>query len=229
MAFALPAAVRITALLESPAIFGQRYRTDAVFKENNQEGNSTMNTTKLGLLLLLFAITTHAEEFTVDPSHTEIGFAVKHLMLSNVKGSFNSFEGTLDYDIAAKELKSVKGSISTASIYTNNEKRDEHLKSAEFFNIGNYPDMEFHSTSVKKEDDGSFTLTGNLKVLGVDHEVVLPATITGPIDDPWGNKRIGIESDAVLNRRDLGITSSPATMIGDEVAVSISAEAILKP
>jgi len=188
-----------------------------------------MNTMKSVLLLLLCAVTIHAEEFTVDPSHTEIGFSVKHLMISNVKGSFNSFDGTLDYDIASKDLKSVQGSISAASIDTNNDKRDEHLKSDEFFNIENFPKMEYQSTSIRKEDDGSFTLTGNLKVLGVDHEVVLPATISGPIDDPWGNKRIGIESDLVLNRRDLGITSSPSTMIGDEVKISLNAEATFKP
>jgi len=188
-----------------------------------------MNTTRLGLLLLLCAITTHAEEFTVDPSHTEIGFSVKHLMISKVKGSFNNFEGTLDYDIANKTLKSVQGTIATASIDTNNDKRDGHLKSDEFFNIENYPKMEFQSTTITKEEDGSFKLTGTLKVLGVDHQVVLPATITGPIDDPWGNKRIGIESTMTLNRRDLGITSFPANVISDDVNVSINSEATLTP
>ena len=188
-----------------------------------------MNTTRLGLLLLSLTLTTHAEEFTVDPSHAEIGFSVKHLMVSNVKGAFNTFEGTLDYDIAKKELHSIQGSISTGSIDTNNEKRDEHLKDADYFNIESYPKMEFQSTSIEKQEDGSFEVTGNLKVLGVNHEVVLPAIINGPVDDPWGNKRIGIESTVVLNRRDLGITSSPATMIGDKVKVSINAEATFKP
>ena len=187
-----------------------------------------MNTTKLGLLVLAFAMATHAEEFTVDPSHAEIGFSVKHLMVSNVKGAFNTFEGTLDYDSANKELISVQGSISTASIDTNNEKRDEHLKADDYFNIENFPKMEFQSTSIKKQGDGSFEVTGNLKVLGVSHEIVLPATINGPVDDPWGNQRIGIESAAQLNRRDLGITSSPAAMIGDEVKISINAEATFK-
>ena len=187
-----------------------------------------MNTTKLGLLLLAFAMATHAEEFTVDPSHADIGFSIKHLMVSKVKGAFNTFEGTLDYDIANKELKSVQGSISTASIDTNNEKRDEHLKDAEYFNILDYPKMEFQSTSIEKKGDGSFEVTGNLKVLGVNHEIVLPAIINGPVDDPWGNKRIGIESALMLNRRDLGITTSPAAMIGDEVKISINAEATFK-
>lgn len=188
-----------------------------------------MNTIKLGLLLLPFVLAAHAEEFGVDPSHAEIGFSVKHLMVSNVKGNFNTFEGTLDYDVADKELRSVQGSISTGSIDTNNEKRDEHLKAADYFNTEEYPKMEFRSTSIAKKDNGSFEVTGNLKVLGADHEIVLPVSINGPVDDPWGNKRIGIESAAALNRRDLGITSSPAAMIGNEVKISINAEATCKP
>ncbi len=187
-----------------------------------------MNTTKLGLLLLVFAMATHAEEFTVDPSHAEIGFSVKHLMVSNVKGAFNTFEGTLEYDITNKELKSVQGSISTASIDTNNDKRDDHLKTAEFFNIEKYPEMEFQSTSIEKKGDGTFEVTGTLEVLGARHEIVLPVTINGPVDDPWGSQRIGIESATRLNRRDLGITNSPAAMIGDEVHISINAEATFK-
>ncbi len=187
-----------------------------------------MNTTKLGLLLLAFAMTTHAEEFTVDPSHAEIGFSVKHLMVSNVKGAFNAFEGTLDYDITNKELISVQGSISTASIDTNNDKRDEHLITAEFFNIEKHPNIAFQSTSIEKKGDGTFEVTGTLEILGAGHEIVLPVAINGPVDDPWGNRRIGIESATQLNRRDLGITSSPAAMIGDEVNISINAEATFK-
>jgi polyisoprenoid-binding protein YceI len=195
----------------------------------NEEGISTMKTTGLGLLLLSLALTTPAEEFTVDPRQAEIGFSVKHLMVSNVKGSFNTFEGTLDYDIANRELQSVQGFISTGSIDTNNQKRDEHLKNTDYFNIEAYPKMEFQSTGIDKQADGSFKITGNLKVLGVNHEIVLPATVTGPVDDAWGNQRIGIESTVVLNRRDLGITSSPAAMIGDKVKVRINAEAAFKP
>jgi polyisoprenoid-binding protein YceI len=188
-----------------------------------------MKIIRLGLLLLAVASAAAAEEFTVDPGHTEIGFSVKHLMVSNVNGAFSTFEGTLDYDCTNKVLISVQGSISTASIDTNNEKRDKHLKTDKYFNTGTYPKMEFRSTSIEKQDDGSFEITGNLKVLGVNHEIVLPAIINGPVDDPRGSKRIGIESDALLNRRDLGITSSPAAMIGDKVKIRIIAEAAFKP
>jgi polyisoprenoid-binding protein YceI len=188
-----------------------------------------MKTARLGLLLLTFTLAIHAEKYTVNPEHTEIGFSIKHLMVSNVKGAFNTFEGTLDYDGTDKKLISVQGSISTASIDTNNEKRDEHLNTDKYFNTGTYPKMEFRSTSVETLGDDRFEITGNLKVLGANHEVVLPATITGPVEDPRGNWRIGIESAAVLNRRDLGITSSPAAMIGDKIKIRIIAEAVFKP
>jgi polyisoprenoid-binding protein YceI len=166
-----------------------------------------MNTTKLGLLVLSCAITTHTEEFIVDPSHAEIAFSVQHLMVRKVKGTFNNFEGTLDYDIATRKLKTLQGSISTASIDTNNGKRDKHLKTDKFFNSENYPNMEFQSSSIETKGDGRFVVTGNLKVLGANHEIIFPVTINGPVDDLRGSKRIRVESTAVLNRRDLGITS----------------------
>lgn len=189
--------------------------------------NPTMNTTKLGLLVLSCAIATHAEEFTVNPNHAEIAFSVQHLMVSKVKGTFNNFEGTLDYDIATRKLKSLQGSISTASIDTKNGKRDKHLKTDKFFNSENFPNMEFQSSSIETKGDGRFVVTGNLKVLRANHEIIFPVTINGPVDDPRGSQRIRVESTTVLNRRDLGITSSPAAIISDEVDMSINAEATL--
>ena len=182
----------------------------------------------IGLLSLSMGIAAYAETFTVDTGHAEIGFAVKHMMVSNTKGNFTIFSGTVDYDIASQMLISGEGSIETASINTNNEKRDDHLKNEDFFNVVKFPKMTFKSTSVKKTGDNTFEVSGILNVLGVDREVVLPVTITGPVDDPWGNKRIGLECTAVLNRRDLGITNSPAAMIADEVKISIEAEATYK-
>ena len=182
----------------------------------------------IGLIGLSMGITVCAETFTVDTGHAEIGFSVKHMMVSNTKGNFTTFSGTVDYDMASQMLISGEGSIEAASINTNNENRDDHLKNEDFFNVAKYPRMTFKSTSVKKTGDNTFEVSGILNVLGVDREVVLPVTITGPVDDPWGNKRIGLECTAVLNRRDLGITNSPAAMIADEVKISIEAEATYK-
>ena len=187
-----------------------------------------MNKVLIGLISLSLAAAAQAETFTVDASHAEVGFSIKHMMVSNTKGTFNTFQGTLDYDIATQTLKSVEGTIEIASIDTNNEKRDDHLKNKDFFNVAKFPKMTFKSTSVKKTGNNTFEVTGNLNVLGIDRVVVVPVTITGPIDDPYGMKRIGIECNTTLNRRDLGITHSPAAMIGDEVKISIAAEATFK-
>jgi len=184
-------------------------------------------------LIVLFAglataLSVPAETFTVDTGHAEIGFSVKHLMVSNTKGNFTKFSGTVDYDIASQTLKGAEGTIEVASIDTNNEKRDDHLRNEDFFHVDKFPKMTFKSTSVKKIGENTFEVTGKLNVLGVDREVVLPVTVNGPVDDPWGFKRIGLESSTVLNRRELGITHSPAAMIGDEVNVNIEAEATYK-
>jgi len=187
-----------------------------------------MNRILIGLVGLSMAFAAHAEIFTLDPGHAEIGFSVKHLMVSNTKGNFTTFSGTFDYDIATKMLTSAEGTIEVASLDTNNDKRDEHLKNEDFFNIAKFPKMAFKSTSIKKTGEGIFEVTGILNVLGLDREVVLPVSIAGPVDDPWGNQRIGVECSTVLNRRDLGITHSPAAMIGDEVKVSIEVEATYK-
>lgn len=187
-----------------------------------------MNRILIGLVGLSMALAAYAETFTIDPGHAEIGFSVKHMMVSNSKGNFTTFSGTFDYDITTKMLKSAEGTIEAASINTNNDKRDDHLKAEDFFNVGKYPKITFKSSSVKKTGEGTFEVTGTLNVLGIDREVVLPITIAGPVDDPWGNQRIGVECTTVLNRRDLGITHSPASMIGDEIKISIEVEATYK-
>jgi polyisoprenoid-binding protein YceI len=187
-----------------------------------------MNKILIGFAALAAAITVQAETFTVDTGHAEIGFSVKHMMVSNTKGKFNKFEGTVDYDVATKTLKSVQGSIDVTSIDTNNEGRDGHLKNEDFFDTGTHPKMTFKSTSVKQTGDNTFEVTGNLNVLGIDREVMIPVTVSGPVDDPYGFTRIGLAATTTLNRRDLGITNSPAAMIGDEIKINIEAEATFK-
>jgi len=187
-----------------------------------------MNKVLIGFMGLAMATAANAEIFTVDTGHAEIGFSVKHMMVSNAKGKFNTFEGTLDYDIATKTLKSAEGSIQAASIDTNNEKRDVHLKNEDFFNVGKHPKMTFKSTSIKSTGEGTFEMTGNLNVLGIDREVVLPITINGPVEGKRGATLLGVECITVLNRRDLGIDHGAAAMIGDEVKIDISAEANFK-
>jgi polyisoprenoid-binding protein YceI len=184
-----------------------------------------MNRILSGLFALSVAASAGAEIFTVDTAHADIGFSAKHMMVSNVRGSFNTFQGVLDYDIAAQTLNTIEGSIDATSIDTNNEKRDAHLKNEDFFNTDKHPQITFKSTSIKKTGDQTFEVAGKLNILGSDRDVVLPVTINGPIDGRRGGKIIGIECSTVLNRRDLGITHSPSAMIADEVKVLINAEA----
>ncbi|VGO14709.1 hypothetical protein PDESU_03277 [Pontiella desulfatans] len=176
-------------------------------------------------VLCVLTIGASAETFTIDTGHAEIGFAAKHMMVSNTKGTFNTFEGTIDYDVASKTLKSAQGTIQAASIDTNNEKRDEHLRDEDFFNVAKFPQITFKSTSIKKTGENEFEVTGNLNLLGIDRNVVLPVTINGPVDGRQGGKIIGVECNTSLNRRELGIDHAPAAVIGDEVKISIEVEA----
>ena len=180
----------------------------------------------IAAIALSLGIAAQAEVFKVDTAHAGISFSIKHLMLSNTKGAFNTFDGTVDYDLETKTLKSIEGFIEASSIDTNNDKRDDHLKNEDFFNVSEFPRITFKSTSIKKTGDNTFLVKGRLNVLGVDRDVSLPVTVNGPVDGPDGAKRIGLECMTTLNRRELGITNSPAAVIGDDVKVSIEAEAI---
>ncbi|MDF7798845.1 YceI family protein [Pontiellaceae bacterium B1224] len=181
------------------------------------------------LLIILTAtalsLSARAETFTIDTAHAEIGFSAKHMMVSNTKGTFNTFEGSFEFDISKKMLTSAQGSIQVTSIDTNNEKRDKHLLNEDFFNATKFPKMTFKSTSISKTGDNEFEVTGVLNVLGIDRKVVLPVEISGPIDGRDGAKIIGVSCNTKLNRRDLGIDHSPSTVIGDEVKISLELEA----
>ncbi len=185
-----------------------------------------MNRITLGLAGLALTLAANAETFKVDPTHAAVTFAVKHMMVSNARGSFKTFEGTLEYDIASKTLKSIQGSIDTSSIDTNSKGRDKHLKNADFFNVAKFPKMTFKSTSVKKTGDNAFEVTGLLNVLGIDREVVLPVIINGPVKKGENATLIGVECNTVINRQDLGITHSRPAQIANEVKITIEAEAV---
>lgn len=180
---------------------------------------------------LVFAISTglsRAEVYEIDASHAEIGFKVKHMLVSKTGGKFTTFSGKIDFDSAKKELVSAKCTIEAASVDTSNGKRDAHLKNKDFFNVEKFPNITFESTGVKKQADGTFALTGNLSILGNTKAVELPVTVNGPINDPYGMKRIGFETSTSLNRRDFGLTHGKAVTIGDVVTVEISVEATRK-
>jgi polyisoprenoid-binding protein YceI len=179
---------------------------------------------------LSFAVVASAETYQVDPAHTSIGFSIRHMVINNVKGDFKEFAGTVEYD--GKDLAQIKasGTIKAASINTGIEKRDEHLRSADFFDVAKYPEIKFESKAVQKKGDG-FVMVGEFTMHGVTKLIELPMTVTGPIVDPMGKTRIGLETEITINRQDYGIKWSQkldngGLMVGDEVKIEINAEAV---
>ena len=170
-----------------------------------------------------------ADTYTFDKAHTTVGFQVRHIV-TNVGGKFQDFAGTIQVDRAKPESSSVEFTIQAASINTNEPKRDEHLKSPDFFDVAKNPTITFKSTSVKATGKDAFEVTGNLTMRGVTKQVTLPVTLLGEAKDPWGNDKIGFETSTTLNRKDYGINWNKALdngglLVADEVKVQISVEA----
>ncbi len=168
-----------------------------------------------------------AETFKIDPAHTETGFTVKHLLISNVRGQFGKTEGVVVYDEADPSRSRVEATIDVASVNTRDEKRDGHLKSPDFFDVAKYPTITFKSTKVEKAGAGALKVTGNLTMKGVTKQVVL--AVAGPsaeVKDPYGNVRRGLSATTELNRKDFGVSYGPDAMVSDLVKVQIDAEMI---
>jgi len=163
------------------------------------------------------------EKWVLDPTHSELTFKVKHLMISNVKGEFKNF--TADIENENLENVSVKVNVDTSSVYTNNTDRDNHLKSADFFDVENYPVMTFESTNFTKVDDTELKLKGLLTIKGISKEIVLDVEYGGTNKDPWGNEKAGFSLNGKFNRKDWGLTWNAAletggVLVSDEVKIS---------
>jgi polyisoprenoid-binding protein YceI len=168
-----------------------------------------------------------ADTYTVDAAHTTIGFSVKHLLVSNTKGQFKTFSGTILFDEKNPGKSSVKVDIKAASIDTGNAQRDSHLKGADFFDVEKFPDLGFVSKKVVKNGD-TYEVTGTLTIKGVSKEVTFPFTLAGPLQDPWGGTRLGADASLVINRKDFGVAwNNPGDAgIGNEVKIDLAVEAI---
>ncbi len=170
-----------------------------------------------------------AGAWTIDRSHSEVGFQVRHLV-SKVRGSFDEFDAVIRVDAEALEASSVRFTVKAASIDTKDAKRDEHLRSADFFDTARFPEIRFVSTSVRPAGENRYEVTGDLTMHGVTRRVTLPVTFLGVQRDPWGNDKAGFETAVTLNRKDFGINWNKAldqagAVLGDDVAVSIALEA----
>jgi polyisoprenoid-binding protein YceI len=184
------------------------------------------------LALLIEPNTTRAGEYKVDPAHTTVSFGVRHLF-TTVNGFFRSFEGSIIFDPEQPEKTKVEGTIDAASIDTNVEKRDEHLRSPDFLDVEKYPKITFVSTQVtdvdKEKRKGK--LHGNLTIRGVTKPVALDVEFLGEGKDPWNNTRAGFHGATTINRKDFNVTwnkivESGGVLIGDELKVGIDVEAI---
>ncbi|WP_136514017.1 YceI family protein [Geomonas edaphica] len=173
-----------------------------------------------------------ASTWNIDPDHSNVGFKVRHLMVSNVKGSFEKQKGTVEINDKDITKSKVAVTIETASVNTNVAKRDEHLRSADFFDVAKYPTMTFVSKSVAKAGKGKLRVTGDLTLHGVTKQVVL--NVEGPAKeskDPWGNMRSGVVASTKINRKDFGLVYNAAletggVAVGEEVDINLEIEMI---
>ena len=173
---------------------------------------------------------TGARTFNVDKSHSEVTFQVRHL-LTKVRGQFDAFQGTVRMDPQHPETGTVEFTIDAKSIDTDAPKRDEHLRSPDFFDVANNPQITFESKKVVPLAAGRFAVAGTLTMRGVAREVTLPVEALGTTKDPWGNVRAGFATALTLNRKDYGINWNKALdeggyVLGDDVEIDIQLEAV---
>jgi polyisoprenoid-binding protein YceI len=191
----------------------------------------TSISTIIALALPVFAF---ASTWTIDPDHSNIGFKVRHLMVSNVKGSFEKHSGTVEINDKDITKSKVEVSIDTNSITTNVKKRDEHLRSADFFDVVKFPTMTFVSKKVSQAGKNKLKVTGDLTLHGVTKEVVLD--VEGPSaesKDPWGAIRRGATATTKINRKDFGLIWNKAletggVAVGEEITITLEIEMIRK-
>ncbi len=182
----------------------------------------------LALATLAVAPAYAQDTFTIDPVHSSIEFKVKHMMVSDVKGSFDTFSGTIALDPKTVENSSVEITIQSASVSTKNEKRDGHLKSADFFDVEKFPTLTFKSKKIAKKGDG-WVAIGDLTIRGVTKEIELPFTLSGPVSA--GNASIiGVSAATEINRQDFGVSwnktlDAGGVVVSDKVRIELEVEA----
>lgn len=166
----------------------------------------------------------------LDPDHSIIEFRVAHMVVSKTAGKFMDYTGVVEMDADAHQFKTIEASINTASVNTNHEKRDAHLRNADFFDVEKYPTMTYKMKSYKKTGDG-YTALGDLTLHGVTKEITLVGSFNGVTKDPWGNTRAGFTAEGKVNRKDFGMVWNKAldtggVVVGDEVQIRLDIECI---
>jgi polyisoprenoid-binding protein YceI len=184
------------------------------------------------IVLLIAALPVVAQTtWKIDPVHSKVLFTVSHMVVSEVTGRFNEFDATLVQTNDDFSESKLSATIKTNSIDTDNEKRDEHLKSADFFDAEKYPEITFESKSFVKTGENKYTITGNLTMHGITKEVVLDATMNGIVKSPWGNEVAGFKAETTVNRYDFGLKWNKAleaggVIVGENVKVTLQVELV---
>ncbi len=187
-----------------------------------------------GLLAALWAGPSWAEmaRYDVDLDHSTVEFRVAHMVVSKTSGRFMEYKGLVEMDAEAKTVKTIEATIQTASLNTNHQKRDQHLRGPDFFHVEKYPTITYKLKSYLKSGGGNeYSAVGELTMLGVTKEVVLTGTFNGVAKDPWGNVRAGFTAEGKLNRKDFGMNwsktlDSGGLVVGDEVHLKLDIEVI---
>ncbi|HEY5185573.1 MAG TPA: YceI family protein [Actinomycetes bacterium] len=169
--------------------------------------------------------------YTLDPTHTRIGFLARHAVVTKVRGSFNEFEADVVLDGDDPSRSSASVTIAVSSIDTRNDQRDAHLRSNDFLDLENHPQITFVSTSARQVDDTTFELTGDLTIKGVTRTVPVAFEYEGAAKDPFGNLRVGFEGSATVSRKDFGITWNAAletggVLVSDKIVLEFEVSAI---
>ena len=168
--------------------------------------------------------------WNVDLDHSTVGFQVAHMVISQTNGKFTNYQGFIEMDPEAKKVKAIEAVINTQSVFTDHPKRDDHLRSTDFFDVEKYPTMTYTMKNYQQTGD-TYTATGDLTLLGVTKEITLVGTLNGTTQDPWGNTRAGFSAEGTINRQDFGMTfsktlDSGGLLVGDEVKIKLEIECI---
>lgn len=170
-------------------------------------------------------------KWAIDPTHSEIGFKVKHMMFTNISGKFNAFEATIENEDNHFETSKISFSADVNSVDTNNTDRDNHLRSADFFDVENFQKLTFVSTKIKKISDGEYQLAGDLTIKNVTKNIVLETEYSGLMTDPWGNTKAGLSITGKINRKDFGLIwnaslETGGVLVGEEIKLNCEIQLI---
>ena len=188
----------------------------------------------MSVMVLLIAFSSTAQtSWEADPAHSNINFTITHLVIAEVTGKFNDFSCTVQTKGDDFNGAQIEVGIKTASIFTNNEKRDNHLRSADFFDAEKYPQISFKSTAFEKTAENTYKINGVLTMHGISKPVVLEAKLKGLIKDPWGNSRAGFKATTALDRYEYDLKWNTALeggglLVGKEVSIEINLELVKK-